>query len=198
MNFEKQPISWGNKGTEPTEDIKQSGFTVGYRPPAAYHNYMFSNAFDCIAEIQNALSPYAGVTASQVSDWNTAYTQRHTHTNKAVLDGITAQKIKSWDGKATNDSARNAIVGEYAELFDLEDYIMYKNGAVMIGERTESGGVVPFSTNLGVSGDLSVSGLVTASDLCDVQVISFSNPQNTLQSISLDYESVKKLLALIK
>ena len=55
MNFEKQPISWENKGTEPTEDIKQSGFTVGYKPPAAYHNYLFANHSDCIAEMQKKL-----------------------------------------------------------------------------------------------------------------------------------------------
>lgn len=56
MNFEKQPISWENKGTEPTEDIKQSGFTVGYKPPAAYHNFLFALLLDCIAEIQKVLS----------------------------------------------------------------------------------------------------------------------------------------------
>lgn len=56
MTFEKQPIIWQNKGTEPTTQIKESGFTAGYKPPAAYHNFLFALLLDCIKEIQNNLS----------------------------------------------------------------------------------------------------------------------------------------------
>lgn len=56
MTFEKQPIVWQNKGTEPTAEIKESGFTAGYKPPAAYHNFLFALLLDCIKEIQEMLS----------------------------------------------------------------------------------------------------------------------------------------------
>lgn len=56
MNFTNAPMNWQNKGIEPPDTLKSSGFTAGYRPPAAYHNAMFANAFDCISELQTKLS----------------------------------------------------------------------------------------------------------------------------------------------
>ena len=73
ITFTKIPLTWTNKGTEPSDEIKASGFVSGYRPPAEYHNYMFANSFDCIAEIQtkmneesNRLDTVAGSKADKV------------------------------------------------------------------------------------------------------------------------------------
>ena len=43
-----------------------------------------------------------GITSTLVSNWNTAYTNNHTHSNKSVLDGITSTKVSNWDGVVTN------------------------------------------------------------------------------------------------
>ena len=43
-----------------------------------------------------------GITTTLVSNWNTAYTNNHTHSNKSVLDGITSTKVSNWDGVVTN------------------------------------------------------------------------------------------------
>lgn len=39
------------------------------------------------------------VTSTLISNWNTAFTNNHTHSNKTVLDGITQAKVNAWDAK---------------------------------------------------------------------------------------------------
>ena len=43
-----------------------------------------------------------GITAALITNWNTAYTNNHTHDNKAVLDGITSAKVTAWDAAEQN------------------------------------------------------------------------------------------------
>lgn len=38
-----------------------------------------------------------GITSTLVANWNTAYTNNHTHSNKSVLDGISSTKVSHWD-----------------------------------------------------------------------------------------------------
>ena len=38
-----------------------------------------------------------GITATLISNWNTAYTNNHTHTNGTVLAGIDAEDVAAWD-----------------------------------------------------------------------------------------------------
>lgn len=40
-----------------------------------------------------------GITAEKVQAWDTASSQTHTHANKTVLDGITSDKVSAWDAK---------------------------------------------------------------------------------------------------
>ena len=42
-------------------------------------------------------SGYSLPTTAKQSDWDTAFTNSHTHANKSVLDGITAQRVAYWD-----------------------------------------------------------------------------------------------------
>lgn len=42
------------------------------------------------------------ITATERTNWNKAYTNNHTHSNKSVLDGITSTKVSNWDGVVTN------------------------------------------------------------------------------------------------
>ena len=37
------------------------------------------------------------ITATERTNWNKAYTNNHTHSNKSVLDGITSTKVSNWD-----------------------------------------------------------------------------------------------------
>lgn len=37
------------------------------------------------------------ITQTLINNWNDANSKKHTHSNKTVLDGITAEKIEEWD-----------------------------------------------------------------------------------------------------
>jgi hypothetical protein len=43
-----------------------------------------------------------GITSTKVSNWDSAATNSHTHSNKSVLDGIKATDITNWNGKTSN------------------------------------------------------------------------------------------------
>ena len=47
------------------------------------------------------------VTSSDKTNWNTAYSNSHTHSNKTALDTITSTKISNWDS-AVQPSALDA------------------------------------------------------------------------------------------
>lgn len=48
------------------------------------------------------IAAISGITSTKVSNWDTAYTNNHTHTNKSVLDGISASDITNWNNKTSN------------------------------------------------------------------------------------------------
>ena len=73
MEFEKKVPVWNAEGTEPPEDLKESGFTAGFKPPAAFFNWFWTGVSHCLAEIRTKLSGHAdnkenphGVTVEQV------------------------------------------------------------------------------------------------------------------------------------
>lgn len=53
MAFEKPIPQWFAAGAEPPESLKQSGFTVGYKPPADYFNWFWYCVSQCLAELQD-------------------------------------------------------------------------------------------------------------------------------------------------
>ena len=44
----------------------------------------------------------AGLTSDNITKWNTAATNSHTHSNKSTLDNISSSDINSWDSAASN------------------------------------------------------------------------------------------------
>lgn len=44
-----------------------------------------------------------GITAALITNWNTAFTNNHTHGNKAVIDGITSALVSNWNTAFTNN-----------------------------------------------------------------------------------------------
>lgn len=47
-------------------------------------------------------SAAAGITSSDIINWETAYTNNHTHSNKSVLDDISSSDISNWNSKTDN------------------------------------------------------------------------------------------------
>lgn len=53
MEWNKKLAEWKAAGTEPPESLKESGFTAGYKPPAAYFNWLFNTTYEALKEIRN-------------------------------------------------------------------------------------------------------------------------------------------------
>lgn len=52
MEWKKKLADWKASGTEPPEALKESGFTAGYKPPAAYFNWLFYTTYEALKEIR--------------------------------------------------------------------------------------------------------------------------------------------------
>lgn len=55
MAFTNKPQPWKNVGVKPTEILAEEGFKAGYKPPAAYFNYLFNNYYKCLEELQQVV-----------------------------------------------------------------------------------------------------------------------------------------------
>lgn len=65
MAFEKIVPVWNAPGTEPPETLKNTGFQVGYKPPADYFNWFWHAVSECLGELHSeALNNGAGVDIS--------------------------------------------------------------------------------------------------------------------------------------
>ena len=111
-------------------------------------------------------SGYSLPTTAKQSNWDTAYTNSHTHSNKSVLDGITSTDVSEWDsaysfasasgfGTAGSDyvpitlgsTTKNVLTAHqslsgYAKSTDLEGYVPINGCASLSGtfSPTTSGG----------------------------------------------------------
>ena len=60
MEWVNKPIQWDNEGTEPSDTLKASGFSGGYKPPAGVFNAFLNRTQKCIEELQTAVAEGAG------------------------------------------------------------------------------------------------------------------------------------------
>ena len=49
------------------------------------------------------ISTISGINSTNVSNWNTAYNNNHTHSNKGVLDGISSTNVSNWNTAYNNN-----------------------------------------------------------------------------------------------
>ncbi len=89
------------------------------------------------------------ITSTERTNWNKAYTNNHTHSNKTVLDGITSTKVSNWDGVVSNwnkafyfDSSNNLrvklnLIGE-GEVSAYGDGTSSSGGAITIVDALTS------------------------------------------------------------
>lgn len=61
-----------------------------------------SEAFDTLKEVQIWIESHSGETKDIIEDINSLYASAHTHENKEILDGITAEKVAAWDAAEQN------------------------------------------------------------------------------------------------
>ena len=116
LDFNNKIPEWKNKGTEPTDELKEKGFTGGYKPPATVFNWFWSLVQKCISELQTVVKSHAdntdnphGVTKAQLGLGNVDNTA---DINKEVLSAsklTNAVKINNtaFDGTKDIDISAN-------------------------------------------------------------------------------------------
>ena len=115
--------------TDTRLDTIESGYTQSATfdaYTAATDNALTSadTRLDALEEISGASHTHSnktvldGVTAEKVAAWDDAADKAHEHSNKAVLDGITAEKVSAWDGVAGSADTRIAALEASASTWN--------------------------------------------------------------------------------
>lgn len=76
-------------------------YTSGYSIPTTEKQGNWDTAYTNTHTHSNK-SVLDGISSDKVSHWDTAYTNNHTHSNKTILDSISQEKVNSWDGKLSS------------------------------------------------------------------------------------------------
>lgn len=143
-----------------------TGFTVSGSPITAAGTLALSFA-----------SGYSLPTTAKQSDWDTAFTNSHTHANKSVLDGITAQKVADWDDAIIGLNTALGYISDLQDKFtgDAANTALRLStvSKTMWGNTYWTSGGVPTSvgtttnpaslsnvTNITMSGQISIGGFV--------------------------------------
>lgn len=130
MDFTNSPPEWQNNGEEPSQSLKESGFTPGYKPPAAYFNWFWSKVGKCLSEIQNKMLGQKRVT--ELPSMTREYTF-DTETAFAAVERCTLGLVTEGSDKflrvTTSDKSGNkyalaqlnfADIGQNADTFAVE------------------------------------------------------------------------------
>ena len=81
-------------------------------------------------DLWNELNKKANTSDLNISNWNTAYNNMHTHSNKSVLDGITSTNIDKWEDAAFyRHTHNNKSVLDGIDSGDIEDWNSAYNNA---------------------------------------------------------------------
>lgn len=92
-----------------TATITSSGtfavaFASGYSIPTNTKQSQWDTAYTNNHTHAN-LSVLSGITSTNITNWNTAFTNNHTHANLSVLSGITSTNITNWDSAYSSVTA---------------------------------------------------------------------------------------------
>lgn len=122
-------------------------------------------------------SGYSLPTTAKQSDWDTAFTNSHTHANKSVLDGITSSQVTNWDeaviglgflgdrvttleGYFTNGVANNAArLSTVSKTLWGNTYWTSGGVPTSVGTTTNPASLSNV-TNITMSGQISIGGFV--------------------------------------
>ena len=111
MDFEKNMPNWQNKGDEPSNELKATGFKVGNKPPANIFNWFWSLTSDAITEIQQKLKLEE---SNRITKENELQENKsnldHRHKKEDIIDFPTTMKADGGnadtvDGKHATDFA---------------------------------------------------------------------------------------------
>ena len=106
------------------------------------------------------LSTLNGISSTNISNWNNAYYSGHTHSNKSVLDGISSSDVSSWDSAYSQRHTHS----NKSYLDDINQYLSTSSSPnfsnIYIGSNWQlnySGGDLNLKYNGSIAGYLSGS-----------------------------------------
>ena len=176
----KNPSGGGSGGTGSVNSIKVAANV--FRDPDS------DGIIDLTADI---------VSSADRTRWNAASTNSHTHSNKSVLDGITAGKVSSWDAVASimgsdSDTVINkwnevvAFLDDISEESTLDGLLSAKaNSSVTIsaGNGLTGGGNLQANRSLSILLQTN-SGLVASSSGLKLDIINNLTTNNVYKALS--------------
>lgn len=122
LNFDNEIPEWKNEGTEPSDNLKETGFTGGYKPPATVFNWFWNKVQKCITELQTKLKSHVDstsnphkVTKSQIGLGNVNNTS---DLNKPISNAVKNELdiINKSLGKVTTPSYTDNTGKKYADI----------------------------------------------------------------------------------
>ena len=106
MTFDNTPPKWDAEGAEPSTELQEKGFVAGYKPPAAYFNYLFNRIVACIKELQSKLKTTAEITDKL--DTNAIYSIGTAIPSNSTLDDYINNGVFYSSGSAVSATITNA------------------------------------------------------------------------------------------
>lgn len=122
LDFNNKIPEWKNEGIEPTDELKEKGFTGGYKPPATVFNWFWNKVQKCITELQTKLKSHIDstsnphkVTKSQIGLGNVNNTS---DLNKPISNAVKNELdiINKSLGKVTTPSYTDNTGKKYADI----------------------------------------------------------------------------------
>ena len=111
MDFMNIPPKWDEQGTEPSTELQENGFTAGYKPPAAYFNYLFHRITECLKELQTKTKEEV----ENLQDGKQEKIQGLTETNypgtaaRATTADTATKAMQDGDGRVIKDTYEEKI-----------------------------------------------------------------------------------------
>lgn len=135
-DFKNKPPEWNAKGAEPSSDLKSTGFTAGYKPPATYFNWFWNKVSLCLKELQarsagwltqgDEMSPTLDTTATAGSGaeiFNDYRARAYDADGKASAGNVATGNRSHAEGSATTATGNSAHAeGVYSKASGLASH----------------------------------------------------------------------------
>lgn len=172
-NISSSDVSnWNGKGTysKPSGGIPKTDLESGVQTSLGKADTALQSFTE--ADPIFSASAASGITSTNISNWNTASTNSHTHSNKTALDSVTSTKVSNWDSaysnihshsnKSTLDGISSSDVsnwnGKQSPQTTLSGYgitdAKIQNGTITLGSNT----ITPITSHQDISGKVDLSG----------------------------------------
>lgn len=189
MEFNNKAPEWVNEGTAPSEELKNTGFVGGYKPPASVFNYMFNQYSKSIGEtqekliatetktnknieeiqedIENLENGTAGLKPSEVVEGETIHVE-----NSANLPfvGLNVYGKSTQDGEPTPDAPID--ISNVGDSGSVEVTVYGKNILKNQAVTTETGAGITFKVN----SDGSITVIGTSTTETSIAIVPYDNP----------------------